>query len=140
MNYNYLKILIRKIQSKHFLIILFLTGFLITGIRIENYFYVFKDYYYDLVPANNELVRSDQPEEKLILTDYDNNFNELIYSSNEAAIFHSYTIPVYSYNCLLLVRFKTLITKPVSNSNIISILQNSNIWHKSSEEGPVLIS
>ena len=140
MNYNYLKILIRKIQSKHFLIILFLTGFLITGIRIENYFYVFEDYYYDLVPANNELVKSDQQEEKLILTDYDNNFNELIYSSNEAAIFHSYTIPVYSYNCLLLVRFKTLITKPVSNSNIISILQNSNIWHKSSEEGPVLIS
>lgn len=140
MNYNYLKILIRKIQSKHFLIILFLTGLLITGIRIENYFYVFEDYYYDLVPANNELVRSDQPEEKLILTDYDNNFNELTSSSNEAAIFHSYTILVYSYNCLLLVKFKTLITKPAGNSNIISILQNSNIWHKSSEEGPVLIS
>ena len=140
MNYNYLKILIRKIQSKHFLIILFLTGFLITGIRIENYFYVFEDYYYDLVPANNELVRSDQPEEKLILTDYDNNFNELLSSGNEAAIFHSYTIPVYSYNCLLLVKFKTLITKPAGNSNIISILQNSNIWHKSSEEAPVLIS
>ena len=140
MNYNYLKILIRKIQSKHFLIILFLTGFLITGIRIENYFYVFEDYYYDLVPANNELVKSDQQEEKLILTDYDNNFNELIYSSNEAAIFHSYTIPVYSYNCLLFVKFKTLITKPVGSSNIISILQNSNTWHKSSEEGPALIS
>ena len=140
MYYNYLRILFRKIQSKYLLNILFLVGFLIAGIRIENYFNVFEDYYYDIVPANIELVRSDQPEEKLILTDFDNNFNELTSLSWESVIFHSYAIAVYSYNCLLYAKFKALITKTIGNSNIISILQNSNIWHKSYEESPAFVS
>jgi len=124
--------------------IFFFLGLLLAIIRLENLLYTTEDNDCYPILVNNELVISEQPSETLILIDTYNNYinyhESLISHDYGTSILHSYKVATYSYSCMLSVKFKTLISKPVGNSTIISILQNSNIWHKSAEEGPTQLS
>ena len=143
MNYKDQNNLFKIYHIRNLLRIFFLLGFILLVIRLENFLYSNEDDYCYPDLVNNELVISEQPTEDLILNNYNiysGYHGDLISHVYETSILHSYKIAIYSYNCLILVKFKTLITKPIGNSNILSILQNSNIWHKSSEEGPTLLS
>lgn len=143
MNYEDKDILFKKHQIKYLLRIFFLLVLLFVFIRLENFLYTTEDDNCYPLLENNELVISEQPAEDFILNTY-NKFSDyhesLISHVCGTSIFHSYKIEAFSYSCLLSVKFKTLITKPIGNSNIISILQNCNIWHTSSEEGPTQVS
>ena len=143
MNYESKNNLFKEYQIRYLLRIFFLLGLLLVVIKLENFLYTTEvDNCYPVL-VNNELVINEQPTEDFILNNY-NNYNDshesLISHVYGTRILHSYKIAICSYNCMLFVKFKTLIAKPIGYSNIISILQNSNIWHKSSEEGPTQVS
>lgn len=143
MSYEDKNILFKKHQIKYLLRIFFLLVLLFVFIRLENFLCTTEDDKCYPALENNELVISEQPAEDFILSTYNkyNNYHEsLISHGYGTSIFHSYKIAAYTYSCLISIKFKTLITKPIGNSNIISILQNCNIWHTSSEEGPTQVS
>jgi hypothetical protein len=142
-NYKVKNILFKNHQIKYLLRIFFLLVLLFVVIRLENFLYTTEDDNCYPILENNELVISEQPAQDFILNTYNKycDYHEsLISHVYGTSILHSYKIATYSYSSLLLVKFKTLITKPIGNSNIISILQNCNIWHTSSEEGPTQVS
>ena len=143
MNYKNQNKLFEKYKTRNFIRIFFLLGFLLVVIRLENFLYTAEDdcSYPDLV--NNELVISEQPTEDWILTDYNDfsDYNECMTSHvYKTGILHSYKIAIYSYNYLIFLKIKTVSSDHFFSSNIISILQKNNIWHKSSEEGPAQVS
>ena len=86
---NYMKFS-DKIQAKYLIYILFLIGFIIAGIRLENYLYETEDYYNIPVLANDELVLSEQPNEEYILADYDDNHDDISYDVVETRKIYSY--------------------------------------------------
>jgi len=129
-----------KIQAKYLINILFLIGFIIAGIRFENYLYETEDYYNIPVLANNELVLSEQPNEEYILADYDDNQDDISYDVIETRKICSYKFAIISYNSFIVNKFKTIISNYIFHFDISSILQKNNIWHKSSGEEPGLLS
>ena len=134
MYFNNLNKLFKKNQARYLLNIFFLLGFLLAGSRFENFLYVTENncYYSDL--PTNELVISEQATGELSLTDDDSKYEGIINYSCEPAVSQFYKIALRSYNCRILLKFKTIISNHIINSNIISILQKNNTWHKSSEE------
>lgn len=132
---NYKKFYI-KIQAKYLINILFLIGFVIAGIRLENYLYETEDYCNNPVLENNELVLPEQPKEEYILTDYNDRHEDISYDIVDTRNISSYKFTIISYNSFILNKFKTIITNHIYHSDIISILQKNNIWHKSFGEEP----
>ena len=129
-----------KIQAKYLINILFLIGFVIAGIRLENYLYETEDYCNNPVLENNELVLPEQPKEEYILTDYNDRHEDISYDIVDTRNISSYKFTIISYNSFILNKFKTIITNHIYHSDIISILQKNNIWHKSFGEEPSFLS
>ncbi len=84
--------------------------------------------------TTNEFVFSEQATEELNLTDENSNDESIINYNYGPPVSQFYKIALRSYNCRILLKFKTNISNHIINSNIISILQKNNTWHKSSEE------
>jgi len=129
-----------KIQAKYLISILFLIGFVIAGIRLENYLCETEDYCNNPVLENNELVLPEQPKEEYILTDYNDRHEDISYDIVDTRNISSYKFTIISYNSFILNKFKTIITNHIYHSDIISILQKNNIWHKSFGEEPSFLS
>lgn len=129
-----------KIRAKYIINTFFLIGFIIAGIRLENYLYETENYSNNPVLANNELVISEQYEEEYILTDYNDTNDGISYDIVDTRNICSYKFTIISYNKFILNKFKTIISNHIIYSDIISILQKNNIWHKSSVEEPSIYS
>ena len=136
---NYMKFS-DKIQAKYLINILFLIGFIIAGVRFENYLYETEDYYNIPVLANDELVLSEQPNEEYILADYDDNHDDISYDVVETRKIYSYKFAIISYNSFIVNKFKTIISNHIFHFDISSFLQKNNIWHKSFGEEPSFLS
>ena len=59
-----------KIRAKYIINTFFLIGFIIAGIRLENYLYETENYSNNPVLVNNELVISEQYEEEYIFVKF----------------------------------------------------------------------
>ena len=135
--YNHNKLLIKK-QTGYIIDLLFILSLFIAVIKLENYLYNTENYsfYPDLV--NNELILSEQIAENSNLSDYNDYCGNITYHNFEASHLSLFKIAVYSYNCLVFIKFKTIISNHIIHLNIISILQKNNTWHKSPEDKPVI--
>ena len=129
-----------KIQAKYLINIFFLIGFIIAGIRLENYLYKTENCFNIPFSANNELVLSEQPKEELILTDYGNKHEGISNNVDKTRNIFSYKIAVISYNSYIINKFKTIISNYICHFDIIPILQKNNIWHKSPGQEPSILS
>jgi len=136
---NYRK-LFDKILAKYIINAFFLIGFIIAGVRLENYLYETEDYYNIPVLVNNELVLSEQPDEEYILADYDDNHDDISYNVVETRKFISYNFAIISCNSFIANKYKTIISNHIFHFDISSFLQKNNIWHKSSREEPNFLS
>ena len=130
---NYKKIS-DKTRSGYLLNILFLV--LILSLKLYNYLSENKEYYEYTIPTYNELVISEAPQKEQLFSTYCGYISNILDNVCEAYVFHSYNNALFSYNHLILTKFKILDSSPVYNCNIISLLQCKNIWHKSPEEEP----
>jgi len=119
--------------------IFFLIGFILAGIKLENYFYESEGYYFDPVPANIELVINERANVELILSDLD--YEPESTSNNTECVnrFYSYKFSIHFYNRLVQHKYKTLISNYIFHPDINSILQRKSIWHASSFEEPNIL-
>ena len=129
-----------KVQAKYLINIFFLIGFVIAGIRLENYLYETEDYCNIPVLEKNELVLPEQPKEEYILTDYNDKHEGISYDIVDTRNIYAYKFTIISYNSFILNKFKTITANHIYHSDIISILQKNNIWHKSFGEEPSFLS
>jgi len=127
-----------RVQARYLLKILFYIGFVFACTRVENFHFQNLEFSYHLIHVNNELVIDDQPNKDHILLDYDERPEV---SSARTELIHckdTYGHAIISYNALILTKYKAIISSTKYRSAIISIIQRTNIWHKSSPKEPVL--
>ncbi len=129
MNYNKFS---DKTRPIYLLNILFLL--LILGIKLNNYLSENDEYYEYSIPTYSELVFSKQANDEPSFNAHNFYPNHTVENVCEGEVFSSYKNAVLSCNHLIIIKFKILISTPVYTSNIISIIQRNNIWHKSPEE------
>ncbi len=133
MNYNKFS---NKIRPVYLFNIFFLL--LILSLKLNNYLSDNEDYYEYAIPTYSELVISKQQNREPSVVTHGFQFNYTLKNVCEVEIVsRSYKNANLSYNHLILTKIKTIISTPVYTSNIISILQSNNIWHKSPEEEEV---
>ena len=116
MYFNNLDKLFKKNQARYLFNIFFLLGFILAGNRFEKFLYVTEDYCYYSDLKTNELVISEQATEELSLTDDDSNYEGIINYSCKPPVSQFYKIALRSYNCRILLKFKTNISNHIINS------------------------
>jgi hypothetical protein len=129
-----------RTQARHLIKIAFLIGFFLAGIRLENHLYETGNCKHIPVPVNNEWVFSEQPKEGTIIRDHEDKYETLSHDKIDARDIESYKFIILAYKSLIhnrLIQYISLHTFPPES---ISFLQNKNIWHKSSEEEPGILS
>ena len=127
------------IQAKYLIKVAFIIGFLLAGIRLENHLYETGNWKHNPVLANNELVLSEQPNEGPIFTVYDDKHVSISYDIVGTKNIDSYKFILLAYNSHIHHRLIKVISLHIFPSDIISFLQNNNIWHKSSGEEPGML-
>jgi hypothetical protein len=136
-NMNY-KQITNNVRVRDLFKIFLLIGFVIASTRIENFHYQREDYNDRPIQVNTELVISEQSNKENILWWQDVK-HDISAASNEVILsFYSYTYVIKLYNGLILTAYKTIISNTKYYSEIISIIQKTNIWHKSSKKEPFL--
>lgn len=133
---NYIKIA-NRVRARDFFKIFLIVGFVLVSTRLENFHYQSEDYY-DPIQVKKELVTNEQSNEEHILWGHDETHVVSSARINLIQDFHSFKNSINTYNLQLLTRFKALISDVNYHSTIISIIQMSNIWHKSSKKEPVI--
>lgn len=134
---NYKKIINRARARDHYKIFL-LIGFVLASTKLENFHNQSEDYYHNPVQVKIELVIYEQSKEEHILWGYDEKHDVTTARTEVIRSFYSYTYTINSYNGLILTKYNAIISNTNYYSDIISIIQKNNIWHKSSKKEPVL--
>lgn len=129
-----------KIQARYLINIFFLVGFIIASTKLEDYFNNSEDYSYNPVLVNNELVINELNNEEIISKHYYDKNEIKSYHVEEIKNTYSNTLTIIGCNSFINNKFKTIILSYISLRNFTSILQKNNIWHKSSEEEPGILS
>ncbi|MDX5584422.1 MAG: hypothetical protein QNK20_05745 [Aureibaculum sp.] len=135
MNYRTFLGKIRPIYLLHIIFILLILGF-----KLSNYLFENDEYSEYTNLEYSEVVFSEQANGEPFLTNHSFFFNYSFDNVCEPDLLYSYKNDILLYNRSILIKFKNLISAHVSTSNIISILQSNNIWHKSLDEEPSTFS
>jgi len=135
MNY---KRITKRVRVRDLFKILLLIGFVLASTRLENFHRQSEDYYYNLAQVNNELVIYEHSNDKHIFLGNDEEHEVASTRTEFNQSVHSFTYTINSYNGIILTVYKAIISNINYCSEIISIIQKTNIWHKSSNEEPVL--
>ncbi len=126
------------VRARDLFKIFLLIGFVLVSTRLENFHYQCADYYYNPIQVINELVIHEQSNEDHILWGYDEKHEVSLARTEVIRSIESYTYTINSHNGLILTKYKAIISNTNYYSEIISIIQKTNISHKSSKKEPVL--
>jgi hypothetical protein len=135
MNYNKIT---NRVRARDLFTIFLLIGFVLASTRLENFHYQCEDYYYNPKQVNNELVLYEDSYEEQFLWVYNEKHEVSLARTEVIRSIESYTYTINSYNGLILTEYKAIISNTNYYSEIISIIQKTNISHKSSKKEPVL--
>ncbi len=118
--------------------IFLLIGFVLACTRLENFHFQSENDYHYPIQVKIELVICEQSNDEHVLLGYDEKHEAKLARTEVIQSFHSYTYTIKSYNGLILTMYKAISSNINYYSEIISIIQKNNIWHKSSKKEPVL--
>lgn len=114
-----------------FKIFLFI-GFVLVSTRIERFHSQGKYYCDNPIQVINELPLSEQSDEAHYLLVYEDGQKDSSARTDILPGYSSYTYSILSYKVLILTRYKVIVSNTYLCYDIISVIQKSNIWHKSS--------
>ena len=126
------------ILTRYLIRFLFITGLIITVLRLENFLYENKSSNYQPVQANNELVLSELSEPDQIYRAFNDNQDYESVAVEKANSTFSYKVKIRLYNNHINIKFKSIQFNYFYNADVVTIIQKSNIWHKSSTEEPAI--